>query len=600
MKKWFLFSIFQIKQMEIPSKSLFGDNVVDFSVYPHQADAIQWIRMIEYNLGNPNIMKGGILADDMGLGKTRVISAVCASHPVNTSLILCPPSTRFQWIVDLLKCMKPTVTIYTIEGDKFHKCKLVTNSDGIQEPETKALDTKRGETFIEPAVLVCNYQLVSSGITNDKMVTSRTWDRIVVDEAHFLRNMNDTWRKINAIRQPMVTTNGINHRLGSRLALSGTPLQMGPQDLVNIFRFVDDRFLRGKTERECEAELNSLIGTNLFRRNRNQLTPFMKKFMRYPESEPKVFDIRITLEDDQKSRYFEGLTYETMVQQSATNPNIIEAILTNERCFLIANVLEKRYFNKQTAFGAFLESEDFRSMISYPYDSIPDFIRSMSSDRDYIYRGKMSKIEKLKEIIRARMGESFVVFHHFRNVAIKMEEIISQEFPQYTIFKINGDVSSDKERYRILERANKLISENRPVILLSSTKATSEGLNYQKFSRLVFVDSEYNHKTEQQAEGRCQRIGQMNSVERFDIAINDFRTIDGVVSIDNKIISIRDERTHLSDKIDIFNAAFTFRRHTFVNSRGARETGIYFGDAFERLPKGSVNGPDSVGPTWIV
>lgn len=584
--------------MELSSKQLFGNNVADFKLYPHQADAVQWMRTIEYNVGIPNVMKGGALCDGMGLGKTMESVALVAANPVPSTLVLCPPSTRFEWINHFLKCVN-NITIYTIEDDKYYKCIFVTSIDGVQEIDQIPLNKKKGEEFIEPAILICNYQLISNGTKNNKMVTDRVWYRIIVDEAHFLRNQTNTWYKINELKQPMITTNGVTHRFGTRWCITGTPIQMGKQDLVNIFKFIDNRFLIGKTEREWDIELRYLIGSHLFRRNSSQLTPFMKKFMRFPEKDPIVHNIKVTLEETQLSRYIQTLSYEHIVQKCKENKQLIDAILIDERAFMIVKTSEAKFYNMQSATGSFTESEEFRNMISYPYGSAPMFMSQLYPGVHHLYKGKMSKIDKFKELLFMRKGQSFIVFHHYDNIAQKIEELLQMQFTEYTVLKINGKVTSDKERFNIVQKANRLIDQGKPVILISSIKATSEGLNYQKFNKMIKFDPEYNQKTEEQAEARVQRIGQDNQVEIFELTLDDFFGYYGLISVDMRIQNIRDERTHLSDIIDEFNAAFTFRRYYFTNPDGVRESGTYFGDQIENIPKGSLGACDSVGPSWI-
>ena len=84
----------------------------------------------------------------------------------------------------------------------------------------------------------------------------------------------------------------------------------------------------------------------------------------------------------------------------------------------------------------------------------------------------------------------------------------------------------------------------------------------------------------------------------YDIALDDFMTYYGVISVDRRIQNIRDERTHLSDFIDHYNASFPFRRYTAIDEKGIREGGVYYGDMFEKN-KGVFGGPDSLGATWI-
>lgn len=580
--------------MELNSRQLFGNNVNDFNLYPHQADATQWIRTIMYNVGDPRFMKGGILADDMGFGKTRITAASIAASPVPTTLVLCPPSTRYEWITQLLKCVKD-ITIYTIEGDKYMKCFMTRNEDGDEEPDQRALDKKRGEDFIEPAILVCNYQLISAGVKNNKLVTDKVWYNIFIDEAHFLRTKNDTWKKLNDLKQPMSNLNGVVQRLGCRFLLSGTPLQMGLIDVMNMFNFIDERFMRNNSENECKA----LIGTNLFRRNRNQLLPSMKDFMKYPKKDPVFHNIRVALKVTPLSQQLEKLSYPQIVEVCRNDKRYVYSILNDERSFLIAKTSEAKAYNMNSANGSFTESEEFRNMISCPYITVPNFISNLYPGENFEYKGTKSKLDQMELVLKHRPNNSFVIFYHFDNIAYEIKKVFEEKYPQYTILKINGKVASDRERYNIVQKANRLIDRGHPVVLLSSTKATSEGMNYQKFSKVMSFDPEYNQKTEEQARSRVQRIGQENEIEFFEITIDDFEGYYGTISVDRRIQGIRDERTHLSDIIDMYNAAFAWKRYKYKNAKGQLETGIYFGDQFEKMGPNVSGGPDSIGPNFI-
>ncbi len=583
--------------MELTAKELFGNDNLDFTLYIHQASAVQWMKTIEYNIGNPNFLKGGILADDMGMGKTETTCALIASTPVPSTLILCPPSVRFQWIDTCLRFIKG-ITIYTIDDGKFYKGVLVKNSDGILVADTVPLNSKKGEVYVEPAVLICNYQLVTNGIKNDKLVTDKIFYRYIIDEGHLLRNETLSWDKLNQIKQPIVNGPYGTQRLGSRWILSGTPVQMERNDLANIFKFIDNRFILGKTEREIEPELRSLISTNLFRRNRNQLTPYMKRFMNYPEKDPIIYDCVVTLPETSLSKSLEVMSYEMMCHQFSVNPSLVELLMKDERSYIIVKITEARFYNNNSKNGTFTESEEFRKIVSYPFGSPPMIISQLYGSR-YNYSGTMSKMNKLLEIMRSRHNESFIIFHHYDGISGEIERTIQSNYPYYNISKINGKVTSDKERYNIVQRCNALIDKKSPTILISSTGATKEGINYQKFSKIIKFDPEYNQKTDEQANGRVQRIGQKNQVEIFEIIADDFMTYYGLISVDKKIQTVRDGRTHLSDIIEENNAAFYFRRYYRTNAEGQRDCGVYFGDALEKLPQGSICGPNSTGGKFI-
>lgn len=583
--------------MELTAKELFGNDNLDFTLYTHQASAVQWMRTIEYNIGNPNFLKGGVLADDMGMGKTETTCALIASTPVPSTLILCPPSVRFQWIDTCLRFIKG-ITIYTIDEGKFYKGVLVRNSDGILVADTVPLNTTKGEEYVEPAVLICNYHLVTHGTKNYKLVTNKIFYRYIIDEGHLLRNETMSWEKLNQIKQPIVNGPYGSQRLGSRWVLSGTPVQMDKNDLVNIFKFIDNRFILGRTEREIDPELRALISSNLFRRNRNQLTPYMKKFMSYPENDPIIYDCIITLPDTQLSKMLEQMSYEAMCQYFSYNQNIVELLMRDEKSYIIVKITEARFYNNQISTGSFTESEEFRKIVSYPFGSPPMVISRLYGSK-YNYTGRMAKMDKLLEIMRSRHNESFVIFHHYDGVSGEIERTIQANYPYYNIYKINCNVKADKERYDIVQKCNSNIDKGSPTILISSTGATKEGINYQKFNKVIKFDPEYNQKTDEQANGRVQRIGQKKQVEIFEIILDDFNTFYGKISVDRKIQNIRDERTHLSDIIEENNAAFYFRRYYRINAEGKRDCGVYFGDKLESLPQGSIGGPNSTGPSWI-
>lgn len=581
--------------MKLSSEKIFGLKNSEMDLYPTQATAVQFMRIVEYNIGNHLLMKGGILADDMGQGKTATASFLVASTPVPTTLILTIPGVKFEWVSHILRT-GININVYVVEGEKFFLCNMYVDTNGVKKVNKRALDKKKGEEFIEPAVLICNYHLITTGTKNDKLITDKIWWRIIIDEAHFLRNQNDSWFKLATLKQPMVNSSFGPQRLGSIWCITGTPIQNGGKsDLVNIFRFIDNRFLRGKTEREWNTELMGLITTNLFRRNKDQLTTSMKRIMNYPDKEPIIHNVVVNLPETQTSKRLQAMSYEMMVAECQSNPGLLEFILTEERSFMIAKLTEAKFLNFRTSSGNFIETEEFRNLISYPFAFIPMFVTNILGPSAK-YRGSMSKLEMGKKIMENHLNQSFVCFHHYENIAVEIKNMIQKNFPHYIIEEINGG-TSDQERYNIIQKANKLIDDNVPVILISSTGATAEGSNFQKFSNTIKFDPEYNQKTDEQTNGRTFRIGQKNQVYIYDLALGDFKIFYGDISVDLKIQRIRDERTHLSDIIEV-NAAHFFRRYTITNEKGVRESGVYYGEQFERN-KGMFGGPDSVGPSWI-
>lgn len=585
--------------MEITSQMLVGQTPFNFSLYPHQATLFQWMRMIDFNITNPSLMKGGIIADDMGLGKTKSACAFIALTCKPATYVGTPSSTRYAFIRECLNLFSGYINVYTIENGKYCKCSFAIDEYGVQRIVPKAIEVKRGAKLLSPYVLVSNYELVSKGTKNDKMITDLVWNTIIIDEGHFLRNNDiNAWTKLSSLKQPVDMSQGFENRYGTRWVLSGTPIQMELNDLINIFRFVDNRFLTGRDIKSNNQQMQQLICTNLFRRNRYQLTTSMKRIMRYPEKEPNIFCEIVSMVDTQLSEYLRQIPYE-YIYQYCSNINNARAILADEKAFCVTLASEIKYKNRGQSSGSFTESEVLRNTFSFPYVYIPNCIYDQHPGVNLPYNGKTSKVDKFVEIIKSRENEPFVIFYHYNNIRDKIEEVCRTNFPNYQIFKINGEVTSDVERDTIVQTCNKLISEGKPCFLISSILATAEGMNYQKFWNSISFDPEHNPKREDQADSRINRIGQENEVNIWRLAVSDFSTYYGIVSTDIKIQNNRDSKAHLSDIIDHFNAAWTFRRYYVINEDGYQDSGVHFSDYFESLPQGSLNGPNSTGPEWI-
>lgn len=589
--------------MEISAEVLTGNSNLNFTLYPHQAAALEWARIIEYNIGNPNIMKGGILADDMGLGKTKTMVALIASNIVNSTLITTPNSTRYSWLRECLETLPSNIGVYTIEGDKYAKCSFIFRN-GIKEINPVLLDTKKGQGMIGNFVLVANHELIGKGTKNDKLVTDLTYYRIISDEGHFLRHDNiDVYTKMNGIRHPVDRSCGFDNRIGTRWIVTGTPIQMDISDLLNIFKFIDGRFFTSRDRNINNQFMNNFILTNLFRRNRYQLTPFMKRIMKFPVSDPETVIEVVTMEETDLSRQLAIMPYENMHQLFSSDIQYVNAVMKDEKAFSIVLAAEIKAENLAHGGRTFTESENLRSTFSFPFAYIPKCISSYYPNNNITYQGKMSKLLKFRDIVASRNGESFVIFYHYNSIMKKLEDFCARVFPHYKVEKINGEVVSDRERDTIVQRCNKMISDDQPCFLLSSIMATAEGMNYQKFSNMITFDPEHNPKTEDQADSRINRIGQENLVNIWRLVLDDFQCAYGNVSIDIKIQTSRESKSHLSTVIDEINAAWTFKRYYFTNEDNQRESGVIFSSRtypnFETLQHGTIGGPNSVGPVWI-
>lgn len=589
--------------MSISSKDLFGESTItsyhqDFKIYPHQANVVMWMKIVEWRISDPQYMKGGILADDMGMGKTNEICALIATTYVPSTLILAPISTKYQWIETLLKYCQ-NINIYTVLDGKYLSCSLET-IDGESRVVTKALKMSKGSTIIPPMIVVANSELVTLATTNNKLVTDINWCRIVVDEGHILRINNDSWNKMNQLKQPTVFSGGKNHRYGSRWIVSGSPIQMDDSDIVNIFKFIDGRFFEDLPVANKSDMVNYLMMNNLFRRTVKHLTPYMKTVLKIPDKEPINTEVNIELKETELSQILERMSYEEIYYYCQNNPSVINNILTDERSYFICKAAELKYQLNASENGSFTSTAAFRTTMSFPYLEIPGFMSDITKNYNLVYTGLKSKVSRVYNQLQSD-NDSYIIFHHYEKVGTAIYDMIKLKFSHIKLFAINGSTSqaSDIERYNIIKDSAKFIRLGIRCIIVCSIGTSAEGMNFQAFSKVMKIDREYNLTVESQADSRVYRIGQLNQVYIYNFMVNRFTYGYGTVNVDEHIKSIRDSKEHLIQKIDHYNAAYTYRRYYVTLEDGRHECGIHFNDQFESLPQGSLNGPNSVGPDWI-
>lgn len=160
---------------------------------------------VEYHLQRRNALFG----DSPGLGKT--IQAILLSNAMESrsNLVVCPASLRLNWEREIWKWS--------------------TLEDVSTYPILKAKD---GVSFIANYVIM-SYDLVSRpGIFN--ALTSKLWDHLILDEAHYLKAP-----KGNRRTQYICAPDGLQSKCGRVTMLSGTILPNQPIECYNAVRLMN-------------------------------------------------------------------------------------------------------------------------------------------------------------------------------------------------------------------------------------------------------------------------------------------------------------------------------------------------------------------------
>jgi SNF2 family DNA or RNA helicase len=401
--------------LQPPLKNVFSGQqiTVPFPPYPYQLEGIAFLMPRHHAL----------LADEMGLGKTAqtILSLRLMFHAgmIQSALLVCPKPLVNNWSREL-RTWAPDVPFEVLGGD---------------------LDERRaGWTVSNCPLKLVNYELLTrdAGLINDDRVR---FDVVVLDEAQRIKNKEaKTAQVVRTLRRER------------SWALTGTPIENKPEDLVNIFAFIDPGRIPPETP---VKQLPALTADCILRRVKEDVLADMP---------PKtISDVVLELTPAQKEAYAlaekEGVVRLNALGDTITVQHVFELVM---RLKQICN------FDPLTGQSAKLEQ--------------------LTAD--------------LTEI--AESGRKAIVFSQY----IEPLEAIARALASLGTLQYHGRVPP-KERQATLDRFK--IDRTKHAILM--TYATgSVGLNLQ-FANYVFLfDRWWNPAVEDQAINRAHRIGQKEPV----------------------------------------------------------------------------------------
>ena len=394
--------LFDGRQLEVP-----------FPPFPYQLEGIAFLMP----------RASALLADEMGLGKTAqiILSLRLLFHQgvIRRGLIICPKPLVFNWAREL-KSWAPDLPFETIEGD----------------PERRRTAWLTSNC---PLKLI-NYETLTrdADLSNDPQVA---FDVVVLDEAQRIKNRDSKTAQV---------VRGVPR--ARSWAISGTPIENHPDDLVNIFAFVDPGRIPPDTP---PRRLQQLTSDCILRRTKDLVQSDMP---------PKVIrDLEIDLSPAQRAAYTlaekEGVIHLNELGDTLTVQHVFQLVM---RLKQICN------FDPRT--------------------------------------GESAKMERLLSDMEevAESGQKAIIFSQW----VEPLHEIAKQLKRYNPLEYHGKIPQP-ERTPILDRFKKDPDAH---VLLMSYGTGSVGLNLQ-FTNYVFLfDRWWNPAIEDQAINRAHRIGQKSTV----------------------------------------------------------------------------------------
>ncbi len=557
---------------------------------PHQVDAAL------FAFRSP-LSKGAILADEVGLGKTIEAGLVVSQKWAERRrriLVIPPANLRKQWLQELTEKF-------------FLPCRIL---------ETKSYNAamKAGSTFPFRVreVVICSYQF-ARGKASD--IQSTSWDLVVIDEAHRLRNVYKPSNVIaNTLKQAL--------KDAPKLLLTATPLQNSLLELFGLVSFIDAHTFGDLSSfREQFAILNeqtvfdalkARLKPICHRTLRRQVLPYVRFTQRLPLVQP------FTPEESEDRLY-------NLVSDYLRRENL-QALPASQRS-LMTLVLRKLLASSTFAIAGALDSMSRRLQLRLKKDDVT--AQSIQEQLQADYEALDATAEEWPENgppqalsveDRAAIQQEIADLEEFRQLAVSITHnakgralVSALEIafakaaergapPKALIFTEslrtqsyllrvladspwrNGIVlfngSNNDERSREIYAAWKQRHEGTDRItgsrtadmrsalvdyfreqgnIMIATEAGAEGINLQFCSLVVNYDLPWNPQRVEQRIGRCHRYGQQH-----DVVVVNF--LNQKNEADQRVFQL------LSEKFKLFEGVFGASDEIL----GAIESGVEF------------------------
>lgn len=429
----------------------------------YQMDGYHWMARLD------SWGAGVCLADDMGLGKTvQTIVFLLHKSKQGPSLVISPVSVIPNWRKELER-FAPSLSVAVING-----------ADDRSEKISKA---SAGN------IVLASYGML---LTNNESFVEKDWNVVVLDEAHAIKN-RDT--KTSAVIMKL--------HCGSRVVLTGTPIQNNLGELWNLFQFANPGLLgnwedfkrkyvvpieEGK-DKERQKQLKRIIQPFMLRRTKSDVLDDL------PEKNEIVVPVELSEEE---------LAVYELIRRRAENylkegGNRIEVqalaeITRLRQAACSAELVEKKWCGANSKVDAFV---DIAVNIS------------VGGNRALVF----SQFTSFLDIVRKRLDEAGIQYLYLDgSTPVKQRERLVEEFQQ-------GEC---------------------PLFLIS-LKAGGLGLNLVGANYVVHLDPWWNPAIEQQATDRAYRIGQQQNVTVYHLITKN--------TIEEKILRLHKTKQNMADAL---------------------------------------------------
>lgn len=568
------------------SMSLFNAAV---DLNPHQIEAAL------FALQSP-LSKGVLLADEVGLGKTIEAGIILCQYWAEKKrkiLVITPASIRKQWALEL--------------EEKFNLPISILDSKSYSE-----LSKVAKNPLMQKCVIIMSYHFANKIKEQLKTIT---WDLVVIDEAHKLRN---AYRASNKVGQ------GIRGATSDckKLLLTATPLQNSLLELYGLSTLIDEHIFGDVNAFRAQfinaggslQELKSRIQPFCKRTLRNQVT----EYINYTERKAITRPFHPT---DDEHKLYEEISLFLLRENSYAIPNrqkhltqiILRKLLSSSSKAIAATLVTMKTRLEKIINEKFAEEEDYFETLFINEDIEDDLLDEIIDEEPIVevsepsidYQQLKEEIKELERLSKwansigtdtktqsllsaleigfEKMGingakKKALIFTESRRTQDYLKEFLEQHGFAGTIVRFNGsnsgnDTTEIYEQWLSANTGTGRISGSRDVDIrmalvehfrdhaqiMIATEAAAEGVNLQFCSLVINYDLPWNPQRVEQRIGRCHRYGQ-----KHDVVVINF--LNERNETDRRVLEL------LSEKFKLFSGVFGASDEVL----GAIESGVDF------------------------
>ncbi|WP_230200343.1 DEAD/DEAH box helicase [Bacillus niameyensis] len=410
-----------------------------------------------------------ILADEVGLGKTieagLIMKELLIRGLINSVLILVPAPLVEQWKNEML--------------EKFQIKLTDLKDDGWEEQQ----------------LLISSMPYLVRSEKRRSKISNRTFDLLIVDEAHSLKNhKTSTYKFVYTIRK------------NNTLLMSATPIQNDIRELFNLVNILKPGYLMSRRNFRKQYIVNRYTPKNI-----DNLRELLNKVMiRHRRADTlvelprrKIKNVEIELTDIERQFHNGVIDFCRNIYRKYMDGEI-QIGWDQTRVHLIVLVLMSL----------------LKQNCSSPHSAIKTLQQTMlprlegSIDQKFcleiIQLGKKiavtSKALELLKIIK-KSNEQVIVYSEYRETILMLTNLLTEHNISLTTY--HGELSSTQKSISIQR------FQNQEVQVFISSESGGQGLNLQFCHRLINFDLPWNPMRIEQRIGRVHRFGQTNDVEIY-------------------------------------------------------------------------------------